>query len=178
MNTFFRQVKGGGDLPHRASAGSIALAGLGGFLAIASLAALSQAGSLMFVLGSFGASCVLIFGFPESPFSQPRNIVGGHFLSSLIGLTMLATLGAHWWSTGLAVGLAIALMMATQTVHPPAGSNPVIVMLALPGWDFLLTPTLAGAVLLTMAGVLFHGALCKKSYPAYWIGKPAAVKQR
>lgn len=173
MNTIFHHVKGGGALPHRASASKIALAGLGGFLAIASLAALSQTSGMMLVLGSFGASCVLIFGFPESPFSQPRNIIGGHFLSSLVGLTMLTTFGAHWWSMGLAVGLAIALMMISRTVHPPAGSNPVIVMLALPGWDFLLTPTLLGAVLMAVAGVLFHGFVSKKPYPAYWMGNPA-----
>lgn len=173
MSRIFRLFQGGGSLPERVPAAKIALAGLGGFLAIAAVAALSQASGMLLILGSFGASCVLIFGFPQSPFSQPRNLIGGHFLSSLIGLTVLAAFGAHWWSMGLAVGSAIALMLATRTVHPPAGSNPVIVMLALPGWDFLLTPTLLGAVLLTVVGVLFHSFVCKTAYPAYWLGKPA-----
>jgi CBS-domain-containing membrane protein len=83
-------------------------------------------------LASFGASCVLIFGFPDSPLSQPRNVIGGHFLASLVGLTFLALFGAHWWSMALAVGTAIAVMLLTRTAHAPAGSNPLIVMLSAP----------------------------------------------
>ena len=98
MSRIFRLFQGGGNLPERVSAAKIALAGLGGFLAIAAVAALSQASGMLLILGSFGASCVLIFGFPQSPFSQPRNLIGGHFLSSLVGLTMLAAFGAIAYS--------------------------------------------------------------------------------
>jgi CBS-domain-containing membrane protein len=74
------------------------------------------------VLGSFGASCVLLFGYPDNPFSQPRNVIGGHFLTSLTGLCFLSVLGASWWSMALALATAVALMQLTRTVHPPAGS--------------------------------------------------------
>jgi CBS-domain-containing membrane protein len=76
--------------------------------------------------------------------------------------------GAHWWSVALAVGSAIAVMMLTRTVHPPAGSNPVIVFLMQPGWSFALFPTLAGAVLLVLVALVFHNMTREASWPKYW----------
>lgn len=163
------KLKGdGAALPPLPSARSIALAGLGGVLAIAAIAALGERLSLSLVLGSFGASCVLVFGFPDSPFSQPRNVVAGHGLSSLIGLLVLSLCGPHWWALALAVGLAIAVMMLTRTVHPPAGSNPVIVFLLQPGWNFLWFPTLSGAVLLVAVALLYNNLARPANYPKYW----------
>lgn len=127
-------------LPPRPATRQVFIAWLGGVLAIASIAGLGDALTLSLLLGSFGASCVLVFGFPDVPFSQPRNVVFGHLLSTFTGLAFLHFCGPHWWAVALAVGSAIALMMLTRTVHPPAGSNPVIVFLLQPGWDFLLYP--------------------------------------
>lgn len=146
----------------------IALAGLGGFLAIGTIALLAQSLETVLILGSFGASCVLVFGFPDSPFSQPRNVIAGHFLSSLIGLACLTILGPHWWSVAIAAGLAIAAMMWTRTVHPPAGSNPVIVFLTQPSWSFLLFPTLAGSLLLILVALLYLNLTRSARYPKYW----------
>jgi CBS-domain-containing membrane protein len=164
------KLRGGADLPARADLRHIALSWLGGFLAIAVVYALTEASRTPLVLGSFGASCVLIFGFPDSPFSQPRNVIAGHVLSSLIGLACLSAFGATWWSAGLAVGTAIGVMQATRTVHPPAGSNPVIVMLAAPGWPFLLFPTAVGAVALVLVAVVFNNLPRDRAYPRYWLG--------
>lgn len=155
-------------LPPRASNKVIAFAGLGGFIAIAVVALLTQSIQTMLVLGSFGATCVLVFGYPDVPFSQPRNVVAGHFLSSLTGLVVLSALGDHWWALGLAVGLAIMVMMATRTVHPPAGSNPVIVFLTKPAWTFLLFPTLVGAVLVVIVALIYNNAVREARYPKYW----------
>lgn len=166
----FSKMKGEGGTVHAQSPSykNVALAWLGGVLAIA---AISQAGeqlSLSLILGSFGASCVLVFGFPDLPFSQPRNVVVGHFLSSLIGLLFLTILGPQWWSLALAVGTAIAAMMLTRTVHPPAGSNPVIVFLVQPAWGFLLFPTLIGALLLVLVALFYNNLLRPTNYPRYW----------
>ncbi|RDE23055.1 HPP family protein [Motiliproteus coralliicola] len=155
-------------LPPRAAPRQILMAGLGGFVMMLVLAGLAENLGLALVLGSFGASCVLVFGFPDAPFSQPRNIVAGHFLSSLIGLACLTLFGPQVWSLGLAVGLAIALMMLTRTVHPPAGSNPVIVFLMLPGWEFLLLPTLLGALLIVAVALVYNNLCRGLSYPKYW----------
>ena len=158
------------SLPPLAPTKGIALAGLGGVIAMSLLGLLGATTQTTLVLGSFGASCVLLFGFPDVPFSQPRNIVAGHFLSSLIGLAFLKLLGPSWWAMGLATGTAISVMMMTRTVHPPAGSNPVIVFLSQPSWEFLLFPTLIGASVLVLVGLLFHNSTREARYPKYWLG--------
>ena len=147
----------------------VALSWLGGFVAIAALAYSTQLAHAPLLLGSFGASCVLLFGFPDSPFSQPRNVIGGHFLSSLTGLIFITLLGAHWWSAGLALATAIAVMQVTRTVHPPAGSNPVIIMLAHASWSFLLWPTLFGVLLLQGIVLAYHRLVKGRVYPVYWL---------
>ena len=169
MLELLRKLRGdAAALPPRASGRQIALAWLGGALAIACVASTADWLSLSLLLGSFGASCVLVFGFPDLPFSQPRNLVLGHVLSSLVGLICLHLLGPGIWSLALAVSSAIALMMLTRSVHPPAGSNPVIIFLAQPGWGFLLFPTLAGALILLLVALLYNNATRSGRYPRYW----------
>lgn len=169
MIAFLRKFTGdGAQLPPPATSKAVALAWLGGFLAIASVAVLEDVFSLALVLGSFGASCVLVFGYADVPFSQPRNVIAGHVISSMVGLTFLTVFGPHWWALALAVGTAIALMMLTRTVHPPAGSNPVIVFLAQPTWGFLLFPTLAGVLVLVAVGLVYNNATREVRYPKYW----------
>lgn len=126
------------------------LAGVGVFVGLSSVALLAVFSRQPWLLGSFGASCVLLFGFPKVPFSQPRNVIGGHVLSSALGLLFLWLFGPSWWALAAAGAAAAMLMLATQTVHPPAGSNPVMVFLSDPGWLFLLLPTLLGAVVLVL----------------------------
>ena len=155
-------------LPPRAPSKAVALAFVGGFLAIAVIALLAQSLHVALVLGSFGASCVLVFGYPDVPFSQPRNVIVGHVLSTVIGLAFVHFCGPHWWSVALAVGSAIAAMMITRTVHPPAGSNPVIVFLMQPAWDFALFPTLSGAVILVLVALFYHNLTRESRWPKYW----------
>lgn len=169
MLKFLSKLRGdGAALPPRAPARQIALAWLGGFLAIGSIALSADLLSASLLLGSFGASCVLVFGFPDLPFSQPRNVLLGHVLSSLVGLLCLHLLGPGVWSLAIAVGSAIALMMFTRSVHPPAGSNPVIIFLTQPGWNFLLFPTLSGALILILVALLYNNATRPGRYPKYW----------
>lgn len=169
MYHYFEKMRGGAECPPRASLRLIVISWLGGVLAIAVVAYLADSSHVPLVLGSFGASCVLVFGFPDSPFSQPRNVIAGHFLATLTGLLFLTVFGAHWWSMALAVGTSIAVMQLTRTVHPPAGSNPVIVMLAAPSWQFLLTPTLLGAIVLVMVAIIFNNFPKERAYPKYWV---------
>lgn len=169
MNKFFKRCRGaGGKRPEYPGARAILLGGLGGFSAIGALALLSNSLEVMLLLGSFGASCVLIFGYPDAPFAQPMNVIGGHAICTVIGLAALHWLGPQPWSLALAVGCAIAAMMATRTVHPPAGSNPVIVFLGHSGWGFLLFPAISGALVLVLIGWLYNNAVRKTPYPQYW----------
>jgi len=140
-------------------------AGLSGGVAIAIVAGMSDASGVMWLMAPFGATCVLLFSVPASPLSQPANVVGGHFVSTLIGLLVLATLPVAWWSMALGVGLAIAAMAALRITHPPAGADPLVVMMAGVGFDFLLFPTLTGSVALVMVAVLIHRIAPKIEYP-------------
>jgi CBS-domain-containing membrane protein len=171
MTTFISKFKGCGEkLPPKAPLKAVFLAGLGGFIAIATVAFLTNSLTVMLIMGSFGASCLLLFGFPDVPLAQPRNTIGGHFLSSLVGLTFLTLLGPHWWTVALGTGVAIALMIYTRTPHPPAAANPVIIYLAQPqpDWSFLLFPTLFGAVIITFISVIYNNATREGKYPRYW----------
>ena len=168
MKMFLRKFKGGHVRPPNPHWRHVLNSGVFAFIAIALLAWLGEVDIHPWVLGSFGASCVLLFGYPESPFSQPRNIIFGHTLSTLIGLVFLSSVGVHWWSMGLAVAFAIVLMMSIGVMHPPAGSNPLIVLMIQPNWKFLLTPTLAGALILVLLGLFLINLQTDKHYPKYW----------
>jgi len=152
------------------------MGGLGGTLAIGSIGFVAFKSGHPWVLGSFGASCVLLFGFPDAPFSQPRNVIAGHLLSSSVGLLMLHFLGPAWWSMAAAAGLAITVMMLTDTVHPPAGSNPVIVFLTQPDFSFLVLPTLFGTWILLAVAYVFLKYTHPSAYPKYWLS-PRHSKQ-
>ena len=146
----------------------IAVAWLGGTLATAGLALIGSWQNVAMILGSFGASCLLIFAYPESPFAQPRNIVGGHLITTFTGLLFMTWFGVEWWSMSLAVGTSIALMLFLRVPHPPAGSNPLIVMLGGVPWSFLLTPTLVGAIGLVIVALIYNNIGRGRHYPRYW----------
>lgn len=132
------------------------LAGLGGALTIGALATANATAALALLIPPFGASCVLVFGVPQSPFARPRNVIGGHLVSAFMGLCAVALLGAGPLGIAAGVGLAIAAMMLSDTVHPPAGANPIVVALHGAGWPFLLTPVLIGAVAIVLLGLAFN----------------------
>ena len=145
--------------------GAIACAGVA--LVIGVLAFSSFNLGVLLALGSFGSTAVMMFSFPALHFSQPRSVVGGHFICSAVGLAALTLFGHAWWALALAAGVACALMMVARCMHPPAGSNPVIVFLAAPKLSFLLFPTLFGALAMVAVAVVYHRA-CKRTYPTYW----------
>ncbi len=169
MRKYLNRMRGGGALPDHLPPKRLARAFVGALAAICIVAFATVSTARPLVLGSFGASCVLLFGFPDNPFSQPRNVIGGHFLASLTGLVFLSLLGSSWLSMGLAAANATVLMHVTRTLHPPAGSNPVIVMLAAPGWGFLMTPTLLGAAILVAVALVLNNLFEDDAYPRYWV---------
>ncbi|WP_036719569.1 HPP family protein [Paenibacillus harenae] len=135
------------------------LAAAGGTLAIALLLYLGDAVSLTFLMAPFGASCVIAFVLPESPLAKPRSIIGGHIISTAIGLAILHLVGTSIWSMAFSVGLSILLMQYTRTVHPPAGADPLVVLLSGASWSFLVTPVLIGAVLISVSAYLYRKVL-------------------
>lgn len=133
-----------------------ALSGLGGALTIGLLSVANETHVALLLIPPFGASCVLVFGIPASPLARPRNVIGGHLISAAAGLLAVGAFGPTPIGIAVGVGLAIAFMMLSDTVHPPAGANPIVVALINPGWSFLLTPVLAGTVAIVLVGKLYN----------------------
>jgi CBS-domain-containing membrane protein len=121
------------------------------------------------IIALFGATSVLIFGVPDSPLAQPRNVIGGNVLAAFVSLIILHLLGASPLTIGLAVSSAIGLMQLTKTVHPPAGAVALVVMLTRPDWQFLLQPTLEGSLLFVLCAVVFNNLAEERTYPKHWL---------
>ena len=140
-------------------------AGMGGLLAIATVAWLSHATGNPLLMAPFGATCVLLFSVPNSPLSQPVNVIGGHIVSTAIGLLLHMLLPVEWWSLGLAVDLAIAAMAALRVTHPPAGADPLVVFFDNPGWEYIGLPVAFGSLALILIAWLFHRLPPRVVYP-------------
>jgi CBS-domain-containing membrane protein len=170
MQHILDKIRGDAKPPPRAPAVQVLTGLIGGALGIGLLALLAQAQGVPLLMAPFGATCVLMFAAPDTPLAQPRNVVGGHFLSSLVGLVFLKYIGTGPLEMGLAVGLAIALMQLTRTLHAPAGADPLVVLAGSQlGWGFLLAPVLAGSVLLVLIALLVNNLGPHKRWPRYWI---------
>lgn len=140
----------------RAPWSAILMAALAGALTITVLSLTGDAVGTPILIAAFGSSCVLVFLLPEAPLSQPINVVGGHMVSALCGVVAHAFLPTAWWSMGLAVGAAMAAMAALRIIHPPAGGTPIAILLAHESWGYLLTPVLAGSLILTACALLYR----------------------
>lgn len=131
-------------------------AGFGGLLAIGTLAILTGSTSSLWLMAPFGASCVLLFGLPQSPLSQPINVVGGHIVSTAIGLGIAELFRVSWRSLALAVGLAIFAMSLFRITHPPAGADPLVVMAESVSAQYLLFPVASGSIALVIIAWIVH----------------------
>lgn len=120
-------------------------------------------------MAPFGASCVLAFGLWNAPLSQPRNIIGGHLVATLVGLTIYHLFGNNPYTLGTGVGLAIFFMMLTKTTHPPAGADPIVVILGASSWNYIINPVLIGSIIIVIVALLINNFRSNRSYPTYWI---------
>jgi CBS-domain-containing membrane protein len=125
----------------------------------------------VFLIGSFGASCVLVYGVIQSPLAQPRNLVGGHLISALVGVTVQKLIpDILWLSAPLAVSLSIVLMQITKTLHPPGGATALIAVTGSPAiiklsYWYVITPVLTGALILLAAALIFNNITANRQYP-------------
>ncbi|WP_242072149.1 HPP family protein [Nostoc sp. FACHB-110] len=140
----------------------------GSFIGIAATAYLSVKTNSPLLMAPFGATSVLIFGIPESPLAQPRNVIGGNLVAALVSLTILHLFGSEPWAMGMAVATAIGMMQLTATLHPPSGAVALVVMMTKASWQFLLTPVLEGSIILVLCAVVFNNLAHERTYPKYW----------
>ena len=120
----------------------------------------------VFLIASFGSSMVLLFGYPESPFAQPKNIFFGHLLTSMIGIIFLYLVPLPiFLLIPLAVGFGVTLMILLNVTHPPAGGNPIIVIMGSVSLDYLVNPIIIGSLIILAFGVILNRLILKKKYP-------------
>jgi CBS-domain-containing membrane protein len=176
---YLAKMKGVGTSPPRVSASEIAWSWIGAFLGIAAVGCvhygvLAQT-DLVMIMGSFGASAVLIYGAIESPLAQPRNLVGGHVFSAVIGVASYQLLQANMWlCAAVAVATAIAFMHATKTLHPPGGATALIAVIGSDrihslGFLYALIPAGLGAVIMLIVALLVNNIPKTRRYPQYWL---------
>jgi CBS-domain-containing membrane protein len=144
-------------------------AGLGAAIAVGVMEWLSSATHFPLVIIPFATSIVLVIGSPDVEPAQPRALIGGHVVATLVGLLMLKLAGPQAWAAAVAVGLAVLAMYLTGTFHPPAGINPLLVVSGGLPWSFLVAPVLAGALLLTGFAFVWHRFVARRAWPVSWI---------
>ena len=119
-----------------------------------------------FLAASFGSSMVLLFGFPESPFAQPKNVFFGHLLTALVGVIFVHFIPLPIYiNISLGVGAGVCLMILFNVVHPPAGGNPIIVIIGSASYDYLINPIIFGSIIILLLAILVNKYILKKKYP-------------
>ena len=143
------------------------IAGIFSALTIGVLTILTYKSALgLFLAGSFGSSMVLLFGFPESPFAQPRNVFFGHLVTTLVGVIFVNLIPLPIYiSIALAVGTGIFFMILLNVVHPPAGGNPVMVIIGSVSYDYLVFPIISGCFIIILIAIIINKFILKKNYP-------------
>lgn len=176
---YWQKMKGNGQSPPRVSIAEVCWSWLGSFLGITAVALLhynvvDQQG-LMLLIGSFGASAVLLYGAVRSPLAQPRNLIGGHVLSAMVGVTAFQWLGSYpWLAAAIAVSTAIALMHLTKTLHPPGGATALIAVIGGEsvhrlGYLYILMPAALGAGVMLVIALIVNNMSRSRKYPEFWM---------
>ena len=143
------------------------IAGLFSTITIAALTFLTYKTQYgIFLIASFGSSMVLLYGYPESPFAQPKNIFFGHLVTSVVGILVLFYVPSPIYITiPVAVGAGVSLMIILNVTHPPAGGNPIIVIIGSVSLDYLINPIITGTIIILIFGIILNRLILKKKYP-------------
>lgn len=179
MREYLSKMKGGAKSPPGVGAGELLWSWLGSVIGIGLCAFLSsryfESRDLTLLIGSFGASAVLVYGAIKSPLAQPRNLIGGHILSGLVGAACYQMFGGTVWiAAALAVSLAIVAMLATKTLHPPGGATALIAVIGGQkihslGFLYAFIPAGAGAIVLLLVALIVNNLSKNRKYPEYWL---------
>ena len=178
MKAYFKKMKGTTKSPPLVSLTEILWAWIGAFFGIAAVSLINyqilEKTDLVMIIGSFGASAVLIYGAIKSPLAQPRNLMGGHVFSAIVGVMAYNTLNDHMWlAASVAVATAIALMHATKTLHPPGGATSLIAVIGSQkihdlGYLYAIIPVGLGAAIMLAVALLVNNIPKNRRYPEFW----------
>ena len=176
---YLEKWRGHTQSPPRVAIGEVVWSWIGSFLGIAAVGGLhfkllDQTGLLM-IIGSFGASAVLLYGAVRSPLAQPRNLMGGHILSAVIGVTAARHLGGEpWLAAAVAVSVSIAVMHLTKTLHPPGGATALIAVIGGKtvhdlGYLYVVMPSALGAAVMLVIALVVNNIPEDRRYPEFWV---------
>lgn len=174
----WEKIRGSSKSPPRVGIAEIVWSWIGGFLGIGLLSWLCEAQSIgegLMLIGSFGASAVLLYGAPRSPLAQPRNVIGGHVFSALVGVASHKLLhGQLWVASAVAVSTSIAVMHLTRTLHPPGGATALIAVIGGErihnlGFAYALAPVGFGALVMVVVALLVNNLARGRRYPEFWL---------
>lgn len=178
MTLFLKKMAGGGQRPPKVNASEVFWSWTGAFLGITPVAYLNynlfSGSDFVYIIGSFGASAVLIYGAVRSPLAQPRNLVGGHLLSAFVGVACWQLFHAFpWFAAAFSVATAIALMHLTQTLHPPGGATALIAVIGSVkihqlGFWYVLAPVGIGVVIMLVVALVANNLASTRKYPEFW----------
>ena len=176
---YFSKMKGTTRSPPAVGISEIFWSWIGSFIGIAAVAYINYTivdkTDLVMIIGSFGASAVLIYGAVRSPLAQPRNLIGGHVISAVIGVTAYKLLPAHLMlAAPIAVATSIAAMHATKTLHPPGGATALIAVIGSQkihnlGYFYVLIPGAVGPVIMLAVALLVNNIPKNRRYPEFWL---------
>jgi CBS-domain-containing membrane protein len=179
LKTYIRKMKGTTKSPPAVNLSEIFWSWAGAFLGIAIIGCINDSilnkTDQVLLIGSFGASAVLLYGAVKSPLAQPRNLLGGHVLSAIIGVTAYQLCASHLWlASAAAVATAIALMHLTKTLHPPGGATALIAVIGgdkihVLGYMYVLVPVGCGAVIMLIIALLVNNIPGSRRYPEFWL---------
>jgi CBS domain-containing membrane protein len=174
-------MKGCETCPPRASGSHIVWSALASFVGIALIGLLSRwtvndVFASLYLIAAFGSSSALIYTAPNSDFSQPRNLLGGHLIAGFVGISLYHFLPLDLlWQSALGVSISIVLMQLTRTLHPPAGATALLVVVGSEevhqaGYWFLISPILTGTLILLLVALVVNNLSGnpQRHYPRYW----------
>ncbi|NOY38859.1 MAG: HPP family protein [Nitrospirae bacterium] len=176
---YLSKMRGTTKSPPAVSLSEIAWSWIGAFLGIAAVSYANynilEDTDLVMVIGSFGASAVLLYGAIKSPLAQPRNLIGGHIISAIIGVTCYRLFPSQMWlASSLAVATSIAVMHATKTLHPPGGATALIAVIGSNkihslGYLYAIMPVGLGAFIMLVVALLVNNIHRNRRYPHFWV---------
>lgn len=166
---YFASIHGSSTYQPRFSLTQILISYLGSFIGIGALAYLSIVSDYPLIAAPFGAAAVLVFAVPNSPLAQPRNLIFGNLIGGIISILMVYLFGSEAWVMALSVATAIKIMQLTKTLHPPGGAVALVGVMSEANWSFLLTPVLAGSIILLFCTLGFNNLMPERSYPRHWL---------
>jgi CBS-domain-containing membrane protein len=179
ISYYFSKMRGGASSPRRENISELLWSWIGALLGVGICGYLSvklfEPVDSTLLIGSFGSSAVLVYGAIKSPFAQPRNLVGGHVVSAAVGVVCFQLFGETvWLAAALSAAFATVAMLATGTVHPPAGATAMIAVIGGEkihnlGFMYVLIPVALGALILLIVALTVNNLAKNRRYPEYWI---------